>query len=159
MRAERTSLLDAPGPAVAKLLFDPQTMVFVMRPLVVVVPIDPPAFPPRWVPGRYRVEMRLFGFIPLGWQDIVVTEIVADAAAGRWGFRDAGQSGLVQRFDHQLILEGLDGERSRYTDRLDVDAGFMTATVWLFARAVFMWRHRRWRVLIADKMRPRSKPL
>ena len=68
MRAERTSPFDAPGPVVAELLFDPKTMVFLMRPFVVVAPIDPPAFPARWLPGRYRVSMRLFGFIPLGWQ-------------------------------------------------------------------------------------------
>ncbi len=159
MRAERTSPFDAPRPVVAELLFDPKTMVFLMRPFVVVAPIDPPAFPPRWLPGRYRVSMRLFGFIPLGWQDIVVTDIVTDAAMGRWGFRDAGQGGLANRFDHQLLVEALGDRRSRYTDRLDVDAGFITAPVWLFAQALFAWRHHRWRVLVANKMRPRSAGL
>src|SRR5262245_27447548 len=116
MRAEQTSLFDAPGPVVAALLFDPNTMVFLMRPFVVVAPRDPPAFPPRWVPGRYRVQMRLFGFVPLGWQDIVITDIVTDAVAQRWSFRDAGQGGMAKRFDHLLIVEGLDDRRSRYTD-------------------------------------------
>ena len=139
MRAERTSLFDAPGPVVAELLFDPNTVVFLMRPFVVVAPTDPPVFPPRWVPGRYRVRMRLFGFIPLGWQDIVITDVMMDAAAQRWSFRDAGAGGLAKRFDHQLMVEGLDDRRSRYTDRLDVDAGLLTpGTLAVRARLVRM---------------------
>src|SRR5262245_59380021 len=103
--------------------------------------------------------MRLLGFVSLGWQDIVVTDIVTDAAAGRWGFRDAGSSPLARRFDHHLIAEAIDHRRTRYTDRLEVQAGLMTAPVWLFACALFAWRYYRWRVLVDNKMRPRSSAL
>jgi len=77
-------------------------MVFVLSPLVTIEPIDPPALPARWKLGRFRVRMRLFGLIPLGWQDIVVAEIQADTAAERWALRDAGGGALAQRWDHHM---------------------------------------------------------
>jgi hypothetical protein len=154
MRAERTSLLDAPGSVVAELLFDPNTMVFVLWPLVVMKPVDPASLPPRWIAARYRVRMRLFGVIPLGSQDIVITDIEEDADTRRWSFHDAGGGGLAHRFDHHLLAEGLDDRRTRYTDRLDVEAGLLTRPIWVFARMLFAWRHYRWRLLIANKMRP-----
>jgi hypothetical protein len=149
MRVKRTSEFDRPGPVVAALMFDPATMCLVMRPFVTVVPIAPAILPPRWETGRYRVAMRLFGIVPLGWEDIVVTDVIADASAGRWGFHDAGCGQFTRRWDHRLLVEGLPGNRSRYTDTVDIDAGLMTAVTWLFAWAVFSWRHRRWRRLLA----------
>src|SRR5689334_742670 len=108
MRAERTSLLDAPGAVVGELMFEPNAMVFVLWPLVVIKPIDPAVLPARWIAGRYRVRMRLFGVVPLGVQDIVITDIEEDADARRWSFHDAGGGGLARRFDHHLLAEGLD---------------------------------------------------
>jgi hypothetical protein len=149
MRVVRSSEFDRPGAAVAALLFDPRTMCFLLHPLVTVTPLEPPVLPRRWTPGRYRIAMRLFGAIPLGWQDIVVTDVVDDPAAGRWSFRDDGAGALARRWDHRILLEALQDGRSRYTDRIEIDAGPMTAGAWLFAKAVFAWRHRRWRQLLA----------
>jgi hypothetical protein len=133
---------------VADLLFDPQTMVFLLRPLVTVAPVAPSSLPARWMAGRWRITMRLFGFIPLGWQDIVVGDVVSDAAAGRWGFRDDGRGRLARRWDHQTLLEALPDRRSRYIDRVVVEAGLLTPMAWLFAWCVFACRHRRWRQLL-----------
>jgi len=147
MQLERTSLLAASPTVVADRMLDPDVMGFLMRPFVIVDPIDPPAFPQRWVPGRYRVKMRLFGRIPLGWQDIVVCDLVNSGE--RCGYRDRGSRSLARIWDHRLLVEACGDGRARYTDRLEVDAGTMTAMVWLFAQVLFWWRHRRWHALIA----------
>jgi hypothetical protein len=126
-------------------------MVFLLRPLVSVQPIEPAELPNRWEPGRYRVSMRLFGVIPLGWQNILVGDVVNDPSAGRWGFHDDGAGSLVRRWDHRILLEALPDGRSRYTDRVEVEAGLMTPGAWLFATVVFAWRHRRWRQLLAAR--------
>jgi hypothetical protein len=149
MHVERSSIFDRPAPAVAALLFDPQTMVFLLRPVLTAEPLVPAALPERWEAGHYRVAMRLFGLIPLGWQDIVVGDIVSDPVAGRWGFRDDGAGSLIRRWDHRTVLEGLPDGRSRYTDRIEVEAGVLTPAAWLFATLVFAWRHRRWRKLLS----------
>src|SRR5262249_4225959 len=104
MRIERASLLNAPGSEVADRMFDPQLMAFVLRPPVAGEPMDPPVFPRRWIPGRFRVRMRLFGFISLGWQDIVVADAQADSTAQRWAIRDTGSGALARRWDHCLSV-------------------------------------------------------
>jgi hypothetical protein len=147
MRLERTSILEAPAARVAELMADPKTMDFVLGPVVMVDPLEPSALPARWVPGRYRVRMWLFGLVPIGWQDIVIAEAPMDPA--RWCLHDAGRGQLARRWDHHLIVEALDARRARYTDRLEVDAGIATFLMWLFAHAVFAWRHHRWRRLVA----------
>src|SRR5262249_45384715 len=146
MRIERASFLNASGSEVADLMFDPQVLAFLLRRLVAVQPVDPPVFPRRWIPGRFRVRMRLFGFISLGWQDIVVADAQADSAAQRWALRDTGSGALARRWDHRLSVEGCDDRRARYTDRLDIEAGTLTLPSWLFAQALFAWRRHRWRV-------------
>ncbi len=39
---------------------------FVAWPLVHFTPIDPPVWPDRWTDGTYWVNVRLFGWLPLG---------------------------------------------------------------------------------------------
>jgi hypothetical protein len=151
MHVRRMSIFDARADRVADLASDPTHMRALLRPLVVAAPIDPPAFPRRWAPGRYRVDMKLFGFIPLGWQDIMVTAIGIDPLTGRWHMHDAGCGLLARRWDHEIEVEALDDGRTRYTDRVEVEAGVTTIAAWLFAQAVFAWRHYRWRVLLRDR--------
>ena len=112
MRVERTSALDAPASRVADLMADPGTMCFLMRPFVVVHPVEPPTFPPRWSSGRYRVRMQLFGLIPFGWQDIVITGVHADPAATRWSLHDAGKGLLARRWDNRFGVEPFDERRA-----------------------------------------------
>lgn len=149
MRVERSSEFERPAPIIAELLFDPETMLHLLRPLVTVVPRAPARFPPRWEIGRYRASMWLLGFIPLGRQNIVITEITADPAAGRWGLHDDGSGTLMRRWDHRIIIEALSDTRARYTDRIEIEAGLMTPAAWLFATLVFAWRHHRWRALVS----------
>lgn len=149
MRVERSSEFERPASILAELLFKPETMRFLLRPVVRLVPRTPERLPARWDVGRYQASMWLLGFIPLGRQDIVITEIVADPVSGRWEFHDDGSGSLTQRWDHRGILEALPEGRARYTDRVEVEAGLMTPAAWLFAKLVFAWRHHRWRALIA----------
>jgi len=148
MRFERTSEFDRPATIIAEFLFNPETMRYLLRPVVRVVPRSPDRLPRRWEAGRYQVSMWLLGFIPLGRQDIVITDIVTDPAAGRWGLHDDGSGSLIRRWDHRITLEALPDGRSRYADQVDIDAGMMTPAAWLFATLVFAWRHHRWHRLV-----------
>jgi len=148
MRVERTSEFETPASTIAELLFNPETMCFLLRPVVRVAPLLPDRLPLRWEAGRYRVSLWLFGFIPLGRQNIVITDIVINPVAGRWGLHDDGSGSLIRRWDHRLTLEALPDGRARYSDRVDIDAGLMTPAAWLFGKLVFAWRHRRWRRLV-----------
>jgi hypothetical protein len=57
--------------------------------------------------------------------------------------------GVLRRWDHDVIVERLDDDRSRYTDRVLIDVGPFTMPVALFARLFYRYRYRqrRWRQL------------
>ena len=56
-------------------------------------------------------------------------------------------SRLLRRWEHTIEVEAIDEATSRYTDRLEIEAGGLTPLVGLFARGLFRWRHHRWRRL------------
>ncbi|MEO1062922.1 MAG: hypothetical protein AAFZ07_16040 [Actinomycetota bacterium] len=55
--------------------------------------------------------------------------------------------GLLRRWDHVITVEDEDDGRTRYTDRIDIDAGPLTPVVVAYASAFYRYRQRRWRGL------------
>jgi hypothetical protein len=133
----------------------PALLEHVAAPLVRFVPIAPARFPERWDEGDHVVALRLFGVIPLGRQHIVTSFApVERAPAGpRYGVRDDGRGWVARRWDHRIVIEAGPDGGTRYTDVVDVEAGPLTAGVWLFAQLFYRWRQHRWRRLTADGFR------
>ena len=115
-------------------------------PLIRFVPVKGQSFPQGWEPGEYRAWMFLFGFIPLGWQAIVIS--LPEPEGEKRFVRDNGYSPLIRRWDHWItIAPGENGARTRYTDRVTIEAGPLTAIIALFAKVFYAHRQRRWRAL------------
>jgi hypothetical protein len=55
---------------------------------------------------------------------------------------------VLRRWDHDVVVERLDDDRSRYTDPVLVDAGPVTMPVAMFAWLFYRYRQRRWRKLV-----------
>jgi ligand-binding SRPBCC domain-containing protein len=55
--------------------------------------------------------------------------------------------GPVRTWNHRLTFEPLDESRCRYTDEIETDPGLHGAGTRMFARLMFRYRHRRWRML------------
>jgi hypothetical protein len=55
--------------------------------------------------------------------------------------------GFIRSWRHDIEVEPVDAQRCRYEDRIDIDAGRMTAAVTAFARVFYRIRQRRWRQL------------
>ena len=66
-----------------------------------------------------------------------------------WSIRDNGHGAMIKTWDH-MIEVAPDGDGTRFTDRVTVDAGWLTPFVALFARVFYRHRQRRWRRLIAN---------
>jgi len=49
-----------------------------------------------------------------------------------------------------MRVEALSGNRSRYTDHVDISAGLLTPGVWLFASLFYRARQQRWKRLLAE---------
>lgn len=120
---------------------NPLLMVHLTRGLVNMRPAGKVAWPERWEPGDFRIELYLFGVLPLGWQVANVNMLPAVGEIRR--AEDRGHSPLIQQW-HHILQVAPDGEGGAlYTDRLDIRAGLLTPFISLFARGLFAYRQRR----------------
>lgn len=141
--ALETSLPIAAADAFARVR-TPALLEHVAAPLLRFVPIDPPVFPPFWAESDYRVQVKLFGVVPLGRQTIAIS---IGALEGAFAVRDNGSGDLAQRWDHRITIVP-DGEgRCTYRDEVEIEAGPLTPIVWAFANYFYRHRQRRWRKL------------
>jgi hypothetical protein len=121
-------------------------LLHVAAPLIHFTPKAGTSFPAIWEPGEYRAWMWLFGFIPIGWQAVVISE---PAPQGDTRFiRDNGYGPLIRRWDHWIeIAPAAEGGGTRYTDTVTIEAGLLTPLIAAFARVFYAHRQRRWRSL------------
>jgi hypothetical protein len=100
--------------------------------------------------GRFGPQTQLEGWlllggvVPLHRHHLEVVRV--DHAAMTLTSHERG--GVLRRWDHDIIVERLDDDRSRYTDRVLIDAGRLTMPVALFAWLFYRYRQHRWRQLV-----------
>lgn len=150
MVIELSTLLDASPERIWEEVNRPSLLRYVAHPLVRFEPISPPTFPERWEEGEYRVRIWQFGIIPLGWQVIRIERPEGAGPARRRQLRDNGSGALAWKWDHLITVEPEAGApgRTRYTDRVEIEAGALTVPVSIFARVFYGHRQRRWRYLV-----------
>ena len=64
-----------------------------------------------------------------------------------WVIHDAGSGSAARMWDHRIYVES-DGEGTRYSDCLRIDAGLLTPVVAAFAGVFSRYRQARWRRLV-----------
>lgn len=123
-------------------LNSPSMMQKVAWPLVAFKAVSPKTFPERWENGGlYRMNMYFFGFLPLGWQELVIQSRKTDTEAI---LTDVGPGFAVKMWNHKVVLSK-DGEAStHYEETLELTAGLMTPLIWVGMTALFAWRKYRW---------------
>ena len=148
MRIELETRLACRPESAWRKLMEPALLVHIASPLIRFVPIDPPALPTRWAEGRYRVAMRVLGMIPIGAQWVGL-ELPDGPEPEGWPrrVRDDGSGDLAKRWDHWIEIAPHPEGGTRYVDRVDVEAGWLTLGVWLFAQLFYRHRQSRWRRL------------
>jgi len=145
MDLTRSSVLEAPADAVWSAVLRADTFAYVTAPLL--------RFPAaeladtRWLPGlELEDRVLLFGFIPLGRHRIRIESV--EEAERHMQTRE--RSRLLQRWDHEIVVQPLDARSCRYTDRLVLEAGAATPIAGLAAGLLFRYRHHRWRRLARE---------
>lgn len=137
--------LDAPPDKVWAALNTPRLLRHVARPILTFQPINPKALPETWGEGAYSVRLWFFGVLPVGRQ---VIDVSYPPPKGDTRFiRDNGHSALIRRWDH-VISVAPEGEGTRYTDEVAIDAGLLTLPAYWFAKWFYGHRQRRWRALV-----------
>ncbi|MBI1238865.1 MAG: hypothetical protein GC199_05930 [Alphaproteobacteria bacterium] len=112
-------------------------------------------WPAIFMDGTYRVRLRAYGWLPLGDQTIEISRPIVERVRGFEFFmlRDNGRSRLFRRWDHRIIVETDGNGHTRYTDLIDLDAGWLTTPAALFVRSLFAHRQRRLRALAKANFR------
>ena len=138
----RTTLLDAPATAVWRAARTPRALVTVTRGLLRVPAVEHRT--DEWQQGEEVVGwIWLLGLLPLHRHHLRVARIHDD----RMTLTSEEHGGVVRSWVHDIVVEPVDDRRSRYTDRVVVDAGRATLPVAAFAWAFYRVRQRRWRAL------------
>ena len=128
----------------------PALLNYVVAGLMKFHPITPPVFPEKWVPGLYKVHMRAFHLVPVGWQTV---GIELPGKGDSWFVRDNGSGSIAKVWDHLIFIEPK-GNQTRYVDEVRIDAGIFSWPVSLYARLFYRYRQWRWRRLVALEFQP-----
>jgi hypothetical protein len=141
----RTTLLDAPAAAVWSAVCTPSAFRTVTRGLLRFPVIE--ARTGEWEQGEQVVGWTwLFGVLPFNRHHLTVARIDHD----RMTLISDEHGGLVRSWVHDIVVEPIDADRCRYTDRVVIDAGWATLPVTAFAWLFYRVRQRRWRQLARE---------
>lgn len=138
----RSTVIDAPADLVWAAVRTSQAFRFVTRGVL------------DWRPARERTEpwqegdettgwLLLGGVVPFSKHRIRIAELNDHERV----LRSEEAGGIIRSWRHDIFVEPLDNERTRYTDVIDIDAGPLTVFVAAFASAFYRERQRRWRTL------------
>jgi hypothetical protein len=79
----------------------------------------------------------MWGIIPFGVHTINIERFDIDEVRSREGNK------FVPVWNHKIYLKDLGG-RTEYTDEVDIDAGWKTIFVWMWANAFYSHRQKKW---------------
>jgi hypothetical protein len=136
--------LDSPPERVFKLFQDPLVFAEVSDPLLSFLPVQPQKFPNRYESGkRYVVQVCAFRVFVIGKQEI--NPIFEDSKELKI-FRDNGRGlsgalSLISKFDHQMTLRALPGNKTELLDELEFRGGIFTPFLGITFFFFWKWRH------------------
>ncbi len=142
---ELSTYLNAPAAQVWNELNKPRLLMFVAHPVLRFKPVDPVTLPDLWADGDYVFSLSWYGIVPLGQQTVSISRPATQGTSKR--LRDNGYGAMAKRWDH-LICVTPQGDGTRYTDRIEIDAGIATPIVAAFAKRFYSHRQRRWHKLV-----------
>ena len=123
----------------------PKMMEYICSPIQAFKPVSPGTFPEQWTPGKYEINLISFG-INIGYH-VVQIEFPKndDEITNVRIVRDNGYGKLVKKWDHWIFVEKIDEIKTKYTDRVDIDAGILTPFIWFYALILYTWRQSKWK--------------
>jgi hypothetical protein len=139
---QRSTELDASAGRVWEAVKTPAAFRLVTRGLIRVGGLASRADP--WREGEtVSGVLLLFGVLPVSVHHLTV-ESIDDR---RRELLSDEHGGAIRSWRHLIKVTPLAGDRCRYEDRVEIDAGSLTPVVASFARLLYAVRQRRWREL------------
>lgn len=145
----RTTSLEAPAAAVWQAVRTPHAFVTVTRGLLRLPVVE--SRTDEWQEGEQVAGWTwLFGVLPFNRHHLTVARIDHE----RMVLTSHEHGGLLRSWVHDIVVEPVDEQRCRYTDRVAIDAGWATLPVTAFAWLFYRLRQRRWRRLAPTLPQP-----
>lgn len=139
---ERSTLLAASADAIWAAVKTPSAFRFVTRGLLVMPVIRSRSG--EWREGETVVGwVFLFGFLPFSRHHLHIARI--DDSTRTLSSREFG--GLIAMWNHDIEVVPVDSMTCRYRDRIEIEAGFLTPAIAVYARWFYRMRQRRWKAL------------
>ncbi len=144
MRITLKLVFDADIDTVWDALSRPEQMRSAARPFIRVRSLEKSGFPSSWpAVTPHRVELSLFGLIPMGTQVVNVSYTIApsgERTVTDSGSPTSGPLALLRDWQHRMTISAMDAHRTRYVDTVTARAGVLTPIMWITIWA--MWRMR-----------------
>lgn len=143
MTVKKTSLFPAKQRNVFELLKRFDTLVYIAKPYAEFESIDGQT-ELVWEVGRsFYFNFKIFGFITLGVHVINVKEFNLDNIYTKEG------NPFCPIWNHRIILKEIVDGKTEYTDEVEINAGWKTPFVYLWAKAFYSHRQKKWIKLLS----------
>lgn len=120
-------------------------MEFVSSPILRFKPQNEGDLAGEWQLNKpYVLQLYLLKFIPLGEHRITLIKI--DKDANRITSQENGKLATV--WNHLIAFRETEPGKVHYTDEIEIQAGWLTPAVWLFAYLFYRYRQWRWKKLL-----------
>ena len=141
---KKTSIFHADREKIWDYLQLMQTLQYIAFPFAVFKPVNgDDNF--KWKEGEsFEVYFRLFGIIPFGIHRIKIIQF--DKV--NYQILSNESNRFVPVWNHRIYLHSIDNEHTEYTDEVEIDAGWKTRFVYLWANLFYAHRQKRWLKLL-----------
>ncbi len=143
MIVRKSSVFPASRDVVFEKLQKLETLQTIAKPYATFEPVG--TAEPVWTVGHTSAyRFHLFGVIPFGTHTIHIVRFDPDGVSSREGNEQ------VPVWNHDITMIPLDDNRIKYTDRVEIQAGWKTPFIWLWANAFYVHRQRKWIHLLKE---------
>lgn len=134
-----TTLLPADSAVIFRKLQEIDTLRYICAPMAKFTPLDDRQI---WAAGaRFRFNLSVMG-IKFGVHTIDVLAFDTDCISTQESNKH------VPVWNHIITLEQKSGERTKYTDMVEIRAGWKTVFIWLWGQVFYRHRQRKWRKML-----------
>lgn len=139
MTVKKSSVFPASKEVVFGKLQKLKTLQYIAYPYAAFTPIDG-SDELIWEEGSSNsFQFKILGLIPFGVHTIHVIHFGKDEGI----YTEEGNK-HVSIWNHEIILEKIDESHTKYTDIVEIEAGWKTVFVYLWAKAFYMHRQKKW---------------
>lgn len=138
MTVKKTSVFSAKQSNVFGLLQRFDTLAYIAKPYATFKNIDGQTELVWEIGKSFSFDFKMFGFISLGVHIINVKEFNIDNIYTNEG------NPFCPIWNHRIILKEIAGRKTEYTDEVEIEAGWKTPFIYLWAKAFYSHRQKKW---------------